>query len=153
MSPASTRGDVLPRRVNGPPPSLLHGSSPRMRQMTLSRRKNSAAGTTSCLKRFCLMKRQHRGNHHPVPAQYRNVQTVPCWVAHRLNIVISTTFLGSIPLLDSCGPYSDPENEPWNFFLGLRSLNTCTTSFLNFIFSGANTTAPQQDQQREGWVL
>ena len=150
MSPGSARRDTLPRGVNGPPLSLIYGSSSRMRQITLSRRKNSAAGTISCLNRFCLLRRQCRGNHHLVPAQYRNVQTVPCWVACRLDIVISITFLGSVPLLDSCGPYSDPENEPWKFFLGLRSLKTCITSFLNFVFSGANTTAPQQDQQREG---
>lgn len=76
--------------VSFPAPEAAHGLTSHG-QITLSRRKKKkATETAGCLKSFSLLKRQYLGDRHPVPAWYRELQTVLCWRACRLKVVIST---------------------------------------------------------------
>lgn len=82
--PREHRGEFLPGREEPMCQLLrqLHGLTSRMGQATSSRRKTSAAGTASCLKRFPLLKSQHQGHHHAGPAPYRKLQIAPLLGGH-----------------------------------------------------------------------
>lgn len=70
----------------------------RMEELTLSRRKKFSGRTASSLEKFSLLKRQY-----PLPRACPG-QKAPDSTTAEGHTVISTIFLVSVPLLDSCGP-------------------------------------------------